>query len=82
MQRIITHDKHHIDIEETRTDEDGNLVWAVVYCSYADEMAQAPKDESPASDPGGHIQDLSPVMEMADTTPRKEDNHAPTFNEK
>lgn len=61
MQRIITHDKHHIDIEETRTDEDGNLVWAVVYCSYADEMAQASKTNQ--SDKDNARRDIPAVSE-------------------
>ena len=35
--RVIQHTPYHVDIEELRTDSDGNNVWAVIFCS-EDEM--------------------------------------------
>ena len=36
-RRVIQHTPYHVDIEELRTDSDGNNVWAVIFCS-EDEM--------------------------------------------
>lgn len=36
-RRIVQHTDSHYDIEELRTDSDGNSVWAVIFCS-EDEM--------------------------------------------
>jgi len=35
--RRINHSDNHFDIEELRTDEEGNSVWAVVVCSFSKE---------------------------------------------
>lgn len=42
--QIIRHSPTHIDIEELRTDEDGNQVWAVIKCyNGEEEMTQFTK---------------------------------------
>jgi len=69
--RVINHDENHYDIEAAFPfrGEDGTWVdkWAVIICEKNEEILQASESIRAASDPGRHIQDLSPVMEAANT---------------
>jgi len=80
--RKVTHENHY-DVEAkfpVFENETWHDVWAVIYCSHENsKKLQVATSESPTHNPGGHIQDLSPVMETANTT-LKEDNMSFTFS--
>jgi len=75
--RKVTHENHY-DVEAkfpVFENETWHDVWAVIYCSHENsKKLQVATSESPTHNPGGHIQDLSPVMETENSTLRKEDN--------
>ena len=71
--QIIRHSPTHIDIEELRTDEDGNQVWAVIKCYNGEEdMTQFTKFDLKV---GNHL--YTERGELLDDALYAEMNHLP-----
>lgn len=75
--RKINHDENHYDVEALFPVCKNGVwqdVWAVIYCSHENtKELQVAQGNGSEDYPGRHIQDLSQVMETANTT-LKEDN--------
>lgn len=74
-RRIVQHTDTHYDIEESRTDEDGNCVWAVIECS------EGEKDFAPCTMTRATQEDIERMYRqlLGEAPLRKEDEMARTL---